>query len=180
MDPKSKMSYSLSNEDINEITGVNSPMITYPQLQQFNSIGDIFKKLKSDHFILLYTTSQNFGHWCCCFKLPNGDIEFYDSYGGEPDSRLKYMKDYYNKYETETGNVYYPHLSYLLLKTPKNVKIHFSPYQHQELAPGISTCGRHVGWRLLHRFLDIDTYSQFFGRHYIDKIITKLTNHFIL
>jgi len=173
------MNKSLSTDDIRKITGENNPILTYSQLQDYDSISDIFNKLNSDNFILLYETSLNFGHWCCCFKLPNGDIEFYDPYGGKPDDRLKHMKDYYTQVLRGQGRYYYPHLSKLLLNAPENVKIHFSPYRHQKFEVGINTCGRHVGNRLLHRFMDIDEYTRVFGKKNLDKDITVFTNNFL-
>jgi len=175
------MNKTLSTTDVRTITGENNPVIKYPDLQKYNTIDEIFNEMNSDNFILLYETALNFGHWCCCFRLPNGDIEFYDSYGGVPDKRLKMMKNYYDEIQGDgSDRVYYPHLSKLLLNSKKDSKIHYNQYQHQEFSPSIATCGRHVGNRLLHRFLNIDEYSKIFGKNKSDRVITNFTNNFLV
>lgn len=176
------MNKALSLDDINRITGKNSLMLTYPELQKFNNIYEIFNIYDTDHFILLYQTSDNFGHWCLCFIRPftNGkEIEFYDPYGEEIDKNISHMKDYYNKISVGGNYEYFPHLTKLLLNTPENIKIHYNNYKHQEYDPTIATCGRHVAWRLMHYFLDIDKYSNIFGNKHIDQKIVELTNYFM-
>lgn len=176
------MDKALSLDEINKITGKDSLMITYPELQNFDNIYDIFEDFGTDHFILLYQTSDNFGHWCLCFIRPNTknkEIEFYDPYGDEIDKNLSHMKDYYKKISVGGKYEYFPHLTRLLLNTPNDIKIHYNDYKHQKLSPGIATCGRHVAWRLLHNFMDIDQYSNTFGKRYIDKDIVNFTDYFL-
>jgi hypothetical protein len=181
------MNRALTLQDINSITGFNSKMLTYPELEKYDNIFEIFKDLQQDHFILLYQTAANFGHWCLCFLRPitnknnnKIEIEFYDPYGDEIDKNLSAMKEYYQKLELAGGNVYYPHLTRLILNTPNNIKIHYNNYKHQKLNPNIATCGRHCAWRLKNYYLTIDQYSQKYGKKHIDKKITNLTNNYLL
>lgn len=177
------MEKALSLDDINNITGLNSKMLTYPQLQKFKNIFDIFNYIKDDNFILLYQTAENFGHWCLCFIRPNIkniEIEFYDPYGEEIDKNLSCMKSYYNKQKYKNNYIYYPHLTRLILNTPNNIKIHYNNYKHQQYKQGIATCGRHVAWRLKHYYMNIDDYSRKFGKKYIDKDIVKHTNKYLI
>lgn len=172
------MDKALTLEEINKITGRNSPMITYKDLQRFNDIYEVFKKLKSDNFLILYQSEEMFGHWCLCFIRPftnNKEIEFYDSYGENINEHVDMMENYY---KTIPGYRFYPHLSQLLINTP-NIKIHYNNSPHQEYKQGIATCGRHCAWRLLHSFFDIDNYNDIFGEKNTDYLITELTNLFL-
>ena len=176
------MDRALNLHEINKISGKNSILITYPELQEYDNIYDIFIDYNVDNFVLLYQTGDNYGHWCTVFIRPftNGkEIEFYDPYGEEIDENLNVMKKYYDKLSKNSDYIYYPHLTRLLLNTPKNIKIHYNDYPHQKYSPKIATCGRHVGFRLLHDFLTIDDYSDLFGDKHIDNKIVEITDNFL-
>jgi hypothetical protein len=66
----------------------NAKIITYSSLNDFNDINELLPKDK-DYTFLLIEDSPNKGHWVCVSKY--GDVvEFFDSYGGQPDSQLKW------------------------------------------------------------------------------------------
>lgn len=174
------MERALNILEINKISGHDSPVLIYPELEKYKNIYQIFKDKKCDNFILLYQTSDNFGHWCLCFLRDDGSIEFYDPYGETIDTHLSTMKDYYGKAWLDGyRHDYFPHLTRLLLNTPKRIKIHYNNYPHQKYDHNVATCGRHCGWRLLHRFLNIDEYTKLFGKKNIDKKIVYLTDFFL-
>lgn len=68
----------------------NANIIVYNNLNDIDDISEVLPNNKS-YFFLLIEDSPNKGHWVCVNKL-NNKIEFFDSYGGAPDSQLKWME----------------------------------------------------------------------------------------
>ena len=174
------MNKALTISEINRISGYNSPIILYKDLEKYDNIYEVFEDHNTKNFLILYQTSDKFGHWCLCFIRPytkNKEIEVYDPYGEVIDYHLDEMKPYYKK--LGSGYSFYPHLTRLLLNTPEDIIIHYNDYPHQKYDINIATCGRHCGFRLKNKFLDIDDYSEILGKKHIDQKITNLTNKYI-
>ena len=156
MNPKLKQkiklleSKSLSNEDLMKIVNHKANLLIYHQLKGYDNIDDVLGPHKA--CILLYETSYNYGHWCCIFKRDKDTIEFFDPYGYYPDSELKWIPKYLRK------NGRYPHLSWLIYHSP--YKLIYNDHRLQRSKKDVSTCGRHVGVRLVNRDIPIDTYAK--------------------
>jgi hypothetical protein len=173
---KNKKSIALSNYNINNILKNNTIILTYSQLSRFNNIYDLLKYF--DHFILLYLSKLNFGHWVCVINHPDR-IEFFDPYGGSniPDSQLDKINKLV-KYET---NQDYPYLSKLLYESEKAIE--YNNYQFQEKKNDINTCGRHCIVRVLLKNMLLDDYYKYMNKlskYYnlnFDDIVTLITEN---
>lgn len=107
------MDYSLSNTDITNSLNGKCNIIMYEDLRNVDNIEDV---LINDCCIILYQNTKNNGHWVVLNKRYSDEtpiFEFFDSYGGAPDSQLKY-----SDYNAEQGR---PLLLPLLNKTSTDV-----------------------------------------------------------
>jgi hypothetical protein len=158
--PKDSVSYSLTNEDIDNILGHKSNIKLYKELKKYDTIDKVLGKHK--YVIILYETKQHYGHWTLVFKLDDNTIEHFDSYGLKPDDELDFIKPLFKVINGTTQ----PYLTYLLLKSKYNVE--YNNYKLQEKKKGVNTCGRHILFRLINRDKNIDEYKK-----YLDKLVKK-------
>ena len=66
----------------------NAKILKYSELEKYNTIEQLLPKEKA-YVILLLEDQINSGHWMCLARF-NNKILFFDSYGGAPDSQLKW------------------------------------------------------------------------------------------
>lgn len=118
----------------------SAPIYKYSQLKEFNSVDEILPNDK-DFAFLLYEDSPNKGHWVCISKN-NGEYEFFDSYGGYPDSPLGWNNHNTNKLLGQGEKT----LSKLFNNT--KIKVIYNPVKYQEEADDVNTCGRHCVFRI--------------------------------
>jgi len=119
----------------------NANIMRYGDLQQYSSIDHLLPK-RVDYCFILYEDSVNKGHWICLSKY--GDtVEFFDSYGGYPDSQLKWV-DMARRLKLNQAR---PWLSLLLDLCDYDVI--YNPFKYQKESMDISTCGRHTVWRII-------------------------------
>ena len=123
---------SLGDDDIRMFLD-NPKIITYAELANANSIDDV---LLNDYVILLYEDSPNHGHWTAVNKI-NDTIQFFDPYGGKPDSQQKWVPMEMRK-ELGEGK---PYLTRLFDKCPYPVE--YNDVKYQKESPQINDCGRH-------------------------------------
>lgn len=123
--------------------------------------------------IILYEQTPRNGHWSLLHETVDNDgnsvVEFFDSYGMKPDDAIDVLRIIEDKTIVK-----------FLLQNDKNIE--YSPYQLQELKPGISTCGRHCILRYLMHHIPIDEYvdrldaiAKKTGYNY-DLIVSKIIN----
>lgn len=151
----------LSNNDILELCDNKTKVIRYSELDNYNNIDELLDPY--NNFVILYETSENYGHWCCVLRY--GDIlEFFDPYGYGVDEQLKFSE---NKY---------PLLSNLMLNS--NYKLIENKTRLQKLYNNVASCGRHVAIRIILGHLDIYSYlSLFYNNKYDpDMIVTYMTS----
>ena len=112
-------------------------ILTYDELSKVKDIEKLLPHHKS-YFILLYPViSETSGHWVCMTRYDK-TIEYFDSYGLQPDKPLDWGKF------KQT-----PHyLSQLLAKT--KLRIHYNTIDFQNKRDyTISTCGAFCVFRIL-------------------------------
>lgn len=147
---------ALSNKDIIDNVKHNISFVTYPELENFNSLDDVFDDNKS--ILILYLQSPNFGHWTCLNKLGNNLIEFFDPYGILIDNELKFnSKELNDKLEQDA-----PFLSKLMIDSQYNLS--YNEFSFQEEASNINTCGRHCIVRMNHLNLSLNQYKNVFSK----------------
>lgn len=153
---------SLSNYNIFDLLNKRVRILTYPELIKYDNIEDVLKP--NGAFVILYLTKKNYGHWCCVTKHADR-IEFFDPYGDSlPDEQFEKINIHFRK----ISNQIFPHLTYLLYKSP--YKIEYNNYPFQKEKNNINTCGRHCVVRILLKDLLLDDY------HKLIKKCCKKTN----
>lgn len=119
----------------------NAKIITYSQLNDYENLEDLLSKDK-DFAFLLIEESPNKGHWTAISRY--GDTaEFFDSYGGQPDSQLKWNSKDKNK---QLGQ---GHKKLTELFNKFGGKVVYNPVKYQEDASDVNTCGRHCTFRII-------------------------------
>jgi hypothetical protein len=136
----------------------NAKIMTYSQLNDFDNIEDVLPKDK-DYAFLLIEDSPNKGHWVAISKY--GDtVEFFDSYGGRPDSQLKWNSKSKNeklgqgrKTLTEFFNDY-------------KGRVVYNPVKYQGEGGDVNTCGRHCTFRIsnMKNGQNLDDYYKYMKR----------------
>lgn len=164
---------ALSNFDILKILDDKTNIILYPDLYQYRTLDECLQPYGSA--IILFEAKPQYGHWVCVFKTINGEIEFFNPYGGYPDDSLWYIPYRFR----EVSHQLYPHLSYLLINSP--YELSYNEFQFQKHGKNIKTCGRWCCARLLFRQLDLYEFKNLIDElkrklHLSgDKIVTLLT-----
>jgi hypothetical protein len=133
----------------------NAKIMLYNELNNMEHIDELLPKDKSYAFILI-EDSPNKGHWVCIDRLKN-ELNFFDSYGGAPDSQLKWigMEDRKELGQAEKK------LTQLLKSS--GYKVNYNPFKYQEKGHEIQTCGRHCCLRIKKMLdgNDLDAYHKF-------------------
>ncbi|HXS60463.1 MAG TPA: hypothetical protein VN703_06590 [Candidatus Sulfopaludibacter sp.] len=165
-------SKSFSGEDIMAVCDNKTKIITYPQIYQFKNIDDLLKPF--DNVVILYETSPSYGHWVCLLKHKNKGkpyIEFFDSYGMPPDKQLTFISKEFRKQNNEA----YPILSDMLIKSKYPIK--YNDVQLQKLYEDVSSCGRHVAFRIVMQNIKLGRYIKLLkkSKYPPDMIVTYLT-----
>jgi len=129
----------LGDDDIRKYLP-DAQIFKYSRLENFRTIDEILPG-KINYCVLLYEESVNKGHWVCLTKY--GDtVEFFDSYGGAPDTQLKW-----NHPEVNHRLDQKPYLTEIFNRSKYNIV--YNPIKYQDENDDINTCGRHCVFRIL-------------------------------
>lgn len=145
-------------------------MIPYSYCKHAHSLHDIWGPDRAT--IVLYETEDAYGHWCAMFEVSPTMLEFFDSYGGKPDSQLSMVPA---NYRQKSGQDY-PYLSDLIKRSGyKNVI--YNDQKLQKSGPGTSTCGRWSALRVCCRNVPLKTFQRWFHNQRLpgDSYVTALT-----
>lgn len=127
--------WAFSDDNLRDIVEGKAHILTYRQVMQCNHINEVLGKYGAA--IILYETKPGFGHWVALFNHSPGWVQFFDSYGYEPDSQLKYVP-------AEMGC--HPVLKALFQRS--GVQCMWSPFKLQSQNQQVSTCGRWAALRI--------------------------------
>lgn len=133
----------------------NAKIMTYKELAKYASL-DALLPNETDYVIILYEDSPNHGHWTAITKHDK-EAEFFDSYGGYPDSQQKWV----SKHVREQLGEGKPIVSRLLDTCPYDVRYNHVRYQKSD--PRVADCGRHCVNRvkcLLEKGYNLDQYKK--------------------
>ena len=164
---------ALSDEHLFKLLNGKNKLVLYPDLINYDNIDKVLGKYGM--CTLLFEAKENYGHWCCLWKLDNNTVSFFNSYGGYPDDSLKYIPEHFARISDQD----YPYLSLLLDKSPYDLT--YNEHAYQKKGKDIKTCGRHVCVRLLCRKLtdkQYYDYVKYFTDKYninADEFVTLLT-----
>lgn len=150
--------------DIFKIAGKRCNVYEYPEIMSFGHIDDLFELGNSDIeslceddlpfdkkcAIILYKSSDDFGHWCL-IKKHKDSYHFLDSYGGQIDESLEHS----DKSMLGQDKNY---LAKLLADSEKDVYYNHNPLQ--KLDDKIATCGHYCAMFLKYSDLSVDDFAE--------------------
>ena len=142
---KQLKAYALGDQDVQEKLPTDTKIILYNDLAGVEDIAELMDE--KGRIVMLYPReSPTVGHWVCMFVNKDGDLEYFDPYGDEPEGT---KRDLSPEKLAELGieeDILIPLMKRSAEKRGKGVV--FNSFQYQKLAPGINTCGRHCVARL--------------------------------
>jgi len=159
-----------SGNDILTICDNKTKILTYPQLYEYKDIDGVLSPY--DSVVMLYETKPSYGHWVALLKHPeHNKIEFFDPYGLFIDDQLTFINSEFRK----ENNEQYPILSKMLHDSPYDIV--YNNLQLQKYSSDISSCGRHVAFRICMKDTPLDEYGALLTHNYYDPdtIVTYLT-----
>lgn len=141
-----------SGGDVMNIVDGESKIIRYPDLHKFNNIDEILSPFNC--FFLLYETKKKYGHWVCVILHPDGVLEFFDPYGYKIDEQLDFIDKKFRKQSKQD----IPYLSLLFLNS--GYKLIYNNKRLQKQYKNNSSCGRHIGLRVVLKDLPLKQYQE--------------------
>lgn len=171
MDIQTLEGKALSGSDIMKALNYRTNIISYPELENYKSLNQIFGPDKS--VVILFLTGPNYGHWICIFERNKDTVEFFDPYGIYPDDEKEFISPSKRKEFGEDRSL----ISNLLYNSHyKNLE--YNDGELQAFKEGISDCGRHVISRLMHRNMPINEYIKYVHSFDMspDDYVTYVTN----
>lgn len=144
-----------SVSDLNDITGIPIPMITYTDLKHINKLSELVNPASPCIYILIDFNRDNgiAGHWTLLSLFDEVDkktgeivysLSYFDSYGKPVDGEMNHVpKDYIRKYyKSKTV------LTQLVKKSAKEeLKIKYIDYNsHKYQQEFTSVCGRYCAY----------------------------------
>lgn len=127
--------WPFSDDNLREIVEGRAHILTYRNVMACHHLDQVLGKFGAA--IILYETKPSYGHWVALFKHSPGWVQFFDPYGYEPDSQLKYVP---------ASMGCQPVLSRLFKEA--GVQCMWSPYKLQSQNQSVSTCGRWAALRI--------------------------------
>lgn len=162
--------YALTGRQVLEIIDNKANILTYPQLMKYDNIDDALGPHGA--LILMYMTTDNYGHWTCVFRRDDNTLEFFDSLGGKPDDQIMKIPEYYRNVSGQDM----PHLTALLYNSGDNII--YNEFKLQEESEDVNTCGRFVALRLFYRHLTQEQFAKLmtmFEDYNPDDVVSLLT-----
>ena len=147
------MEVALSGKQMLKLLDNKSNLIQYKDVEKYDNIDDLLGKYNK--CVLLYHTSQSFGHWCALYRVGK-TVYFFDSYGVMIDDQLKFLP----KDLREDLNSNHRYLTELLYKS--DYMVEYNEFEFQKKSPLINTCGRWTINRLRYPEISIDEYPKLF------------------
>ena len=147
------MEVALSGKQMLQLLDNKSNLIQYKDVEKYDNIDTLLGKYNK--CVLLYHTSQSFGHWCALYRVGK-TVYFFDSYGVMIDDQLKFLP----KDLREDLNSNHRYLTELLYKS--DYMVEYNEFEFQKKSPLVNTCGRWTINRLRYPEISIDEYHKLF------------------
>jgi hypothetical protein len=177
----------LDDREVQILCGKDSKVITYPELQNYKSLPQLFGR--KNKVIILYLNERNgnsfVGHWVLLLRTRNKKngkeiIEFNDSYSNYIDEFFDHIPQDYREM-LDQGGGFLSRMLYKYCNNNPNVELHYNEYPFQKLKDGVNTCGRWVGLRGHFSNVPLDEYQAAFNElkqegYNLDKIAVALSD----
>lgn len=147
------MEIALNGNQILDLLDHKANLVQYREVENYRTIEQLLGPHKK--CVLLYHTSEDFGHWVCLYQVGK-TIYFFDSYGVMIDDQLKFLP----KNLREDMNSSHRYLTNLLYRSKKMIE--YNQHELQKHSPLIQTCGRWCVNRLRYPDISIDDYYKMF------------------
>ena len=163
------MDNPLTGNDIKQLFNNKIKIITYEELTHYNNIDELLHPYNRVCILYVWKKDPNpYGHWICCFRNVNNNIEVFDPFGNFVDDFLNTIP---KNFRIE-NNEYYKQLSHLLVNSKYDVEYNDKPLQSKHT----STCGKWCAYRMLRNKDTIEEFHDLFTDNPLqnDKMILKL------
>ena len=141
-------------------------IITYSQIRNYGSIDQLLGSWGV--CFVLYEWKEHYGHWCLLIK--SGKLlEFFDPYGGFPDSQLHHVPE---AMKVKLGEDY-PYLSRLMMHFEGDLS--YNEFQFQKLDKETKDCGRWCILRAELKDAPLKVFADLFKGLYGDQLATFMT-----
>ena len=161
---------SLSDTDILNITDHKCTILTYQDLERFNTIDEVLGTFGA--VVILYQHDQNFGHWVALFRVNDTILDFFDPFGIKLDTELKFSPFNLRLHQGKEVK----HLSHLIDQS--RYKLIQNTTKFQEEVSDVNTCGRWCALRVRFREISLKRFSKIFAKtdcYTPDWIVSALT-----
>ncbi|HXS59225.1 MAG TPA: hypothetical protein VN703_00235 [Candidatus Sulfopaludibacter sp.] len=143
---------ALSGKDILKLTENKTKLFRYSDLKNIRHIDEIL--YPNNCAVILYEIKPEIGHWTCIIKKGN-NIEFFCPYGIFVDDHLKHCYKHFPNYLSRL--IY--NSNYGFINNHKRL---------QKMINSVSTCGRHVAFRIIMKDLNLKQYLKLFKDSKLD------------
>src|SRR6185437_15941702 len=86
---------SYSEEDMRRLCEGKVKVVPYSHAKHAHNLDELLGPNRAA--IILYETEPSYGHWCALFEVSSTMLEFFDSYGGKPDSQLSMVPAHFRQ-----------------------------------------------------------------------------------
>ena len=136
-----KIKYFITDDDIKNNINSSTKIYTFAELDKFKTIYDLLN-INIDYCFILMESNKNLGHWVVIMRYEN-NFEFFDSYGYDVKSLLKFTPKFMHKI---LGNDYNEDFQNLINSINKGGTYKYNKIKYQQELDNVNTCGR---WCLL-------------------------------
>jgi hypothetical protein len=133
---KKRLSYSLSDSDLNSVLGDDLKIIKYADLDNFKSLNELLPHNNS-YLVILIESEYNSGHWCA-LSFRDNCYTMFDSYGCDLREELDFISRAKNLILGNTKK----EMSDLIKNTSDCCEVVYNKKRLQSKNSGIATCGR--------------------------------------
>lgn len=155
----------LSETQVLDLVQGKANVIRNIDLNKYHSIDEMLEPYGA--CFLLYESRLHYGHWCCLIRY-NNLLEFFDPYGGFPDSQLNYINPDFLR-ESGQDNQW---LTRLLVDDSCQYDLSYNDHPFQHMKEGVATCGKWSALRMTLKELPLAEFKKLFLGKDSDDLVT--------
>lgn len=120
--------------------------------------------------VLLFETEPEYGHWVALIRVDDDTVEWFDSYGIEPNGELKMIPREFAKQSMQDGLTD-------MIERGGYTRLLWNQTPLQKRGQDVSTCGRWASLRVAFKHLALEDFIRLFLRQRLppDMIVSYLT-----